>query len=240
MTSNRNEIILFGAGDLALEVHAYLKDCDLRELSCDGPASSCVTDLIDHSGSISPDLERLFDTIKVHKSWDSIETLTGKRLIICIGDAAVRQRVLQEWQALPSKPALSTVIHPTAVVSPSAVLHPGAIIGPFAYIGPMAVIGENTLVNVHASIGHHVTLGRSCVVSPNAAINGRAALSDAVFVGSGAIVAPGQSIGRYSKVANGAIVSKGCDEGFLLVGNPAKGRQMFKIPEIEADQEWVT
>ena len=238
MSGNPDEIILFGAGDLALEVLEYLKNDDGRVLSGERGAPCRVTDIIDQSGSLSPDLARsLPRTVKVQTDWSSVDNLAGKSLLICIGDSSARQRVLLEWEMLTPRPALKTLVHSTAIVSSGAVVHPGAIIGPFAYIGPMAVIGENALVNVHVSIGHHVTLGRSCVVSPTAAINGRAALSDAVFVGSGAVIAPGQRVGRYSKISNGAVVSKSCGEGFLFAGNPAKGRQMFKIPEIELRQK---
>lgn len=238
MSGNINEIILFGAGDLALEVLSYLNGDVLLQLSSKDCASARVTDVVDQSGDISIDLKQLLcDTTNVHRSWGTIEHVDKKGLIICIGDAVARQRVLENWRALARKPALVALIHPTAVVSESAIVHPGAVIAPFAYIGPMAVIGENALVNVHASIGHHVALGQSCVVSPHAAINGRASISDAVFVGSGAIIAPGHSVGRYSKISNGAVLSKSCEEGFLLAGNPAKGRQMFKIPEIRPDEE---
>ena len=238
MSMGRNEIILFGAGDLGLEVLDFLRHSERAATSDGAKAASQVTDIIDERGNVSDDLAAAIgEAVTVHTSFDTIERAGEKQLLICVGDAAARHRILGDWKALEERPTLATVIHPAAVVSDTATVEAGSIIAPFAYVGPGAAIGTNTLVNVHASIGHHVSLGSSCVVSPQVAINGRASLGDAVFLGAGVIIAPRQAIGQFSKVANGAIVSKSCGEGFLLAGNPAKGRQMFKIPEIRVDQK---
>ena len=70
MSGNPDEIILFGAGDLALEVLEYLKNDDGRVLSGERGAPCRVTDIIDQSGSLSPDLARsLPRTVKVQTDW---------------------------------------------------------------------------------------------------------------------------------------------------------------------------
>jgi carbonic anhydrase/acetyltransferase-like protein (isoleucine patch superfamily) len=124
---------------------------------------------------------------------------------------------------------MGTLVHDTAWVASNAQIEEGSIICPFVFIGPNAQVSANCVVNVHGTVGHDVRLGMSTVVSPHADLNGGSGSGEASFIGAGAIFNPGTSIGSYSKVAAGAVVSRSFGDGFLLTGNPANGRQMFKV-----------
>lgn len=231
MLSHR-KIILYGGGEMALEVAAFIIDANAVARTNEWQTAALVTDVIDQSSEMSADLCGALDSnTQIHRDHRSIEDLAKKEVLICIGDATARDRVFTELDGLADGPKFATLIHPTSYVAPGVTLGRGVIVAPLAYVGPGARLGDNVFVNVHATVGHHVSLGRSAVISPQADINGRTRLGRVVFVGAGAVLAPRSSIGPYSKVANGAIFSGNCGGGFLLAGNPAKGRQMFKIPE---------
>lgn len=224
-------VILFGAGDLALEVANILEDVNTTKALSEHFRPKRITDVVDQKGQIPRDLADLLDEgPEVHTALSNVENISSKQLLICVGDACDREKIYNEFQGLPVKPYFLTLIHPSAYVAESARIGAGVIIAPLAYIGPQAIVEANVMINVSASIGHHVEIGRSSVVSPNVAVNGRARLDRAVFVGSGAVVAPHSHIGCYTKISHGAVVSGKTGIGFLLAGNPAKGRQMFKAP----------
>ena len=122
-------------------------------------------------------------------------------------------------------------MHPTAWVASNAKIEEGSIICPFSFIGPNAHISPNCVVNVRATIGHDVKLGASTVICPHADLNGASVCGEVSFVGAGSIFDPSTSIGRYSQVTSGSVVKQKFGDGFLVTGSPAKGRQMFKLPE---------
>ena len=109
------------------------------------------------------------------------------------------------------------------------IINNGVIVCPYVFIGANSVIEANSVLNVRATIGHDVKIGKSSVISPHANLNGKSKCGDASFIGAGAVIDPGCSIGDYSKVSSGSIVKGNFGDGFLLSGNPAKGRKMFKV-----------
>ena len=146
--------------------------------------------------------------------------------VIAIGDARIRQRAYAGLEARGVRWA--SIVHPTAYIAPSAQLGPGAIICPFAFVGVHARLGAHVVLNTYASVGHDAIVGDCTVFSPYSCINGWANLGEAVFLGSQAVVTPKVVLGGISKVAAGSVVTQDAPRGSLLMGNPAKGRVMFR------------
>lgn len=145
--------------------------------------------------------------------------------LIAVGDPCLRAR----WAdtLIGRGCALATLVHPTATVARSAVIGPGVVVAPGVVIGACAHLGENVLANVSAAIGHDSRIGAHSVLAPFAAVNGWATIGEEVFLGSQSVVTRGSTIGAGSKLSAGAVATKDCEPGTLLVGNPAKGRVMF-------------
>jgi len=106
-------------------------------------------------------------------------------------------------------------------------------------------IGRNTtMVDVHIAVtepGSRVVVGEECMFANDIDIRtgdshsileaatrerinfaGDVVIGDHVWVAAHAILLKGVQIGRDSVVAAGAIVTKSCDPGVILAGNPAK------------------
>ena len=124
-----------------------------------------------------------------------------------------------------------TFVHRTALVSRSARIGEGSIICPNVFVGACSEIQVNTVINVNSTIGHDVKIGKSVVISPHVNCNGKSKCGDISFIGAGVVMNPSCSIGAYSKVSSGSLIKDNFDEGFLVVGNPATGRQMFHVNE---------
>ncbi len=223
VSRNQNELVLICGGSLALEVLCFIKDINAN----DPKNAMVVAYVIDATGGRTSELNQIEPRLKIVKSVDDISCPKKYSAVICIGDATLRWKLYGQLSGTFA--SWKTIIHPTANIMASAQIGDGAIIAPNAYVGPMAKIGVNSFVNVGASIGHDASIGHSAVVSPQAAINGFASCGTATFVGAAATLLPSARLGSYCKLSAGSVFSGDATNGFLLHGNPAKGRQMFRF-----------
>lgn len=216
---------IIGGGDFAVEVAGYLRDIWASEKL----GANSVTDIV----STGPVRVASFISIlgrppSVVDCISAVPEFEEKLLVVAIGDPGVRYRIMQEIDARRGR--LGSVIHPTAYVASTASLEGGAIVCPMSFVGPFARIGRNCAINVHAIVGHDVTLGDCTVMSPGSKVGGRGVVCEGGFLGSGAIVTPGSSLGAFSKLSAGSVLTGSAGEGFLMHGNPASGRKMFRRP----------
>jgi sugar O-acyltransferase (sialic acid O-acetyltransferase NeuD family) len=219
----QNELVLIGGGSLALEVLCFIKDIN----SHDPRNLFNVAYVIDAKGGRAADLTQIEPRLKIVKSVDEIPCPGKYAASICVGDAVLRWQLYRELNKTFAR--WKSIIHPTARIMASAHIGDGAIIAPHAYVGPLAKIGVNSLINVGVSIGHDANIGHSAVISPQVAINGFASCGEATFIGAAATLLPSASLGSQCKLSAGSVFGGSVTNGFLLHGNPAKGRQMFGV-----------
>jgi len=227
---NMSEYILLGCGGFALEVAEYIKSRDVQL----GASEQCavVSDVVSSSSSRFDDLCSILDyTPKLHETSETVVRKSEKKVLICLGSPEDRRRNFVELKRFGF--VLGTLVHETAWVAQSAQIGEGTIVCPFAFIGAKARVEANCVVNARATVGHDVIVGMSAVLSPHCDLNGASVCGQVSLVGAGAIVDPSASIGDYTKVASGAVVKQKFGDGFLLTGNPAKGRQMFRVGNMD-------
>lgn len=220
------QYVLVGCGAFALEVVEYLTATEAVDDKM--VPSTVVTDVLSASPSRFDDLCQVLRYSPVlHRNPRTIQKKDEKQVLICIGSPEERHQVFLELKQFGF--SFGTLVHETAWVANSASIGEGTIICPFAFIGAMAVIEANSLINTRSTVGHDVTVGMSAVLSPHCDMNGASKCGRVSFLGAGAILDPSAEIGAYTKVSSGAVVKQKFGDGFLLTGNPAKGRQMFKV-----------
>jgi sugar O-acyltransferase (sialic acid O-acetyltransferase NeuD family) len=203
-----SEIVVIGAGGLGREVRDAVEAAALHG----GPRFGGFLDDAANGSEVIGSLER-------------IGSLPFARYIVAIGDCAVRADIVRRS---PKHVHFASVIHPAAVVSPRADIGPGVFVAPMAYVGTNARVGSHSIVNVHAQVGHDAKTGEFATLSPQSTMNGNSSIGEGCFLGTAAVVLVGVNVGRWSKVSAGSCVTKSVGEGFLLKGNPATGRQMFR------------
>ncbi|PZG43574.1 acetyltransferase [Listeria ivanovii] len=115
----------------------------------------------------------------------------------------------------------ATIIHPTAVISQKSVLEQGSIVMPHAIIQPAAIIRKHVIVNTAAIIEHDVIIDEYAHISPRATITGGVKIGVCVHVGA-AVVTPQVSLGDYSTIGAGAVVTRDTAAYQIYVGVPAK------------------
>jgi sugar O-acyltransferase (sialic acid O-acetyltransferase NeuD family) len=221
-----HQLILIGSGDFALEVSEYIVEKN-KDLSKD---NFIISDIISKSEA------RFYDICSVlgytplhHGKHNTIKQKEKKNTLICLGSAEARYKYYNELKK--NKFSFGTFIHKTAWVASSSKINEGVIVCPYVFVGANSVIGPNTSLNVRATIGHDVKIGESVVISPHVNLNGNSQCGDVSFIGAGTIMDPESSVGNFTKVSSGSMVKGSFGNGFLLSGNPAKGRQMFKTED---------
>jgi len=207
-------IVIAGAGGFAKEVFQY--SCDL------GTPDWAVRGFIAR-GRLSPELEGVAPMLG---DIPEFRPEQEDELLIAIGDGRARLKIAETLKTVGVR--WRTLIHPLAYVASTAEIGPGCIIAPFAFVGPHAKLDAHVVLNTYASVGHDSVVGHGATLSPYACINGSARLAEGVFMGSHALVAPGVHVEAISKVAAGSVVARDAPRGSLLIGNPAKGRVMFR------------
>lgn len=230
--TNMSEYILLGCGGFALEIAEYLNDRDLQLGALE--QSVVVSDVISTSYSRFDELCSILNySPKLHERPEAVEKKSEKKALICLGSPEDRHRNFVELKRLGF--TFGTLVHETAWVAKSARIDEGAIVCPFAFIGAMAKVEANSVVNTRATVGHDVTVGVSAVLSPHCDLNGASICGRVSMIGAGVILDPKAAIGDYTKVASGAVVKQKFGDGFLLMGNPAKGRQMFRVGNTDVE-----
>ena len=165
-------------------------------------------------------------TVPILGGFADLERMGVRAFIIALGDPMLRRQVAESVNGVGG--VLVSLIHPTAYVAPTAQIGPGGVLCPFTLIAAHSKVGANVAVNVFASVGHDTLVGDHCVLSPYSAVTGAVTLGDESFLGTHSTIVPGTVIGRCSKVSAGSVVTRDAAAGSLLVGNPAKGRVMFR------------
>ncbi|MDM5190874.1 acetyltransferase [Bacillus sp. DX4.1] len=144
----------------------------------------------------------------------------GFKLVIAIGNNAVRKRIVQQLGL--EDESYETIIHPTAVVSQSASVGVGTVIMPNAVINADTVVESHVIVNTAAVIEHDNHIGDFAHISPNATLTGTVFVNEGTQVGAGAIVIPNRKIGEWSIIGAGATVIHDIPSFCTAVGSPAR------------------
>lgn len=137
----------------------------------------------------------------------------------------------------PSKIGARTRIWHFSHILPGVTIGPDCVIGQNTMIGPDVQVGANCKIQNNVSLYRGVTLedgvfcGPSCVFTnvrtPRAEIDRRNEFSDTLVkrgttIGANATIVCGITLGEYSFVGAGAVVTKDVSPHALVVGNPAR------------------
>ena len=117
---------------------------------------------------------------------------------------------------------MATFIHPNTYVAPNVVVKPGAMILPFVMISAGAVIGGNTLIMTGATIGHNTELADFTHIASQAVVGAYIKTSVGTHVGLNATIREYLTIGKYSTIGMGAVLTKNVGDHEMWAGNPAK------------------
>jgi acetyltransferase EpsM len=137
---------------------------------------------------------------------------------LAVGGNSLRQQLVErfhhvQWAAL---------IHPAAWVAPDAVVGAGSVVMAGSIVQPGVQIGRHVIVNTLAGVDHDGILGDYVHVAPGCRLAGNVRLAQGVFAGVGSVFTPGASVGIWSVVGAGAVVTGTLPANVTAVGVPAR------------------
>lgn len=144
---------------------------------------------------------------------------------IAIADKNTRKKLSQKCSINQIK--LKSIISRNSVIMDNVELGEGSILSPFVTITSNVKIGQSFHANIYSYIAHDCIIGDFVTFAPGVKCNGNVHIHDGVYIGTGAIIHPGKKgnpiiIGKNSKIAAGAVITKNVPENVTMIGNPAK------------------
>jgi len=104
--------------------------------------------------------------------------------------------------------SIETYIHPDAKIYTEHTLGAGSVVLPNAVIEPHVYVGENTMIWCNTTLAHHSKIDDHCWIASGAVISGQAVIERNTFVGVNATVVNKITVGEYSILGAGALITK--------------------------------
>ena len=114
------------------------------------------------------------------------------------------------------------VIHRSVELGHDNVFGDGTIMFAGSTVTVNSVLGLQVNVNPQCSIAHDVVIEDYCNLSPGVHLTGGVHLEEGVNIGTGAVILPRVTIGKWSVIGAGAVVTKDIPSYSVAAGVPAK------------------
>lgn len=142
-------------------------------------------------------------------------------IAIAVGDPKTKERIINKIKN--PKIHFPTLVHPSVQIGNKFVsIGIGSIICGGSIITTNIKIGDHVILNLSCTVGHDTIIGDYSSFMPSVNISGEVNIEKCVYVGTGAKIINQLSIGEYSIVGAGAVVSKSLPAKCTAVGIPAK------------------
>lgn len=117
---------------------------------------------------------------------------------------------------------MATFIHPTAYLASNVIVESGCVILPYVMVSPGTTIASNTLIMGGVTIEHNTFIGEFNHIAAQAVVGSYIKTSLGVHIGLNSTIREYLTIGEYSTIGMGAVLTKNVGEREMWVGNPAK------------------
>jgi sugar O-acyltransferase (sialic acid O-acetyltransferase NeuD family) len=116
----------------------------------------------------------------------------------------------------------ATIIHPAAAISTSSRIGPGSVLLACTVLTAAVQIGAHVVVMPHVTLTHDDIVEDFATLASGAAAGGRVRIGRCAYIGSGALIREGRTVGDYSLIGMGAVVTVDVPPRQVWTGVPAR------------------
>jgi len=147
--------------------------------------------------------------------------------VCAVGASRVREKIVSNMKKVNSAIKFGTVVDPSVEMSEFVTIGEGTIICAHTIITVNIEIGSHVIINLDCTVGHDAIIQDFVTMYPSVNVSGITNIGHAVELGTGMQIIQGRSVGDYSIIGAGAIVTKNIPAKCTAVGSPAKPIKFF-------------
>ena len=114
------------------------------------------------------------------------------------------------------------MIHPNVRISQYVKMGHGNIICAGNILTVNIKLGNHVILNLDCTVGHDAIIGDYSTILPSVNISGNSIIKEGCFIGTNSAVIEGVSVGEWSIIGAGAVLTKDIPARCTAVGVPAK------------------
>ena len=217
------DLVLIGAGGFARETAQAV-----RALNQNGAAWQLLGYLDDDPARH----QQVIDGTAVLGGRDRIKYLPDASFVVCTGrpDNYVSRLNIVRSLGLPPE-RYATIVHPSAVVSPSSSIGPGSVLLAHVTLTAAVTVGAHVAIMPHVTLTHDDVIDEFVTIASGVCIGGSARVRTGAYLGAGALISENRTVGAFSLVGMGAVVTHDVPEREVWAGVPARRLRAADIPK---------
>lgn len=216
----RTPLVIIGAGGLGREVAWLVEEINEEERAFE------FLGFLDDSAETTPEGYPILGTTD---NWLR-RPAPGVHVVCAVGDPFSRYHIVRKF-AERNVP-FATLIHPTVRRSRWVEFGPGTIACVNTSFTTNVRVGAHALFNPDCTVGHDVDIRDFASLMPGVHISGDVVLREGTYLGVGSVVINRVSVGPWSVIGAGAVVTKDVPPGVVAVGVPANPiKDNSRVPE---------
>ncbi len=155
--------------------------------------------------------------------WSALEAMPADVKVICVvGEPAAKKKLVAK--ALQEGRQFAALIHPDVSLGRDLKVGQGVVINKGVLLTVDIAIGDHVSINPGCGIGHDAEIGAYTTLMWRVNISGNVTVEEGCLIGTGATILQGRTIGAWSTVGAGAVVTSDLPSHCIALGIPAKVR----------------
>lgn len=163
---------------------------------------------------------------------DRIGHLPRASFVVCTGrpgDYVSRLRIVGDL-GLPSE-RYATIVHPSAAVSPSSSVGYGSVLLAHVTLTAAVTIRAHVAIMPHVTLTHDDVIDDFATIASGVCLGGGVRVHRGAYLGAGALISENRTVGAFSLVGMGAVVTRDVPAREIWAGVPARRLRAADIPQ---------
>lgn len=163
---------------------------------------------------------------------DSVGRYPDALLLLCPGrpDNYVSRALLAERLGLPDE-RFATVVHPAATLGTTSSIGAGSILLANVDLTADVTVGRHVVVMPQVVLTHDVQIGDWATIAAGVRVGGGCRVGRGAYLGSGACLRENRSVGEWSLIGMGSVVTHDVPPRRLWFGAPARDVSPAPLPQ---------